>query len=86
MVGHLVNLSILTHFLPQSDCPSSRTSLWFLIPRWPCLGNLERVKEALLFSTILWNSPGSENSRGTTANKLFKLTTAFQAQNITLWL
>lgn len=34
--------------------PSSRMSLWFLIPRWPCLGNLEKVKEALLFSTILW--------------------------------
>uniref|UniRef100_A0A5G2QZS2 Uncharacterized protein n=1 Tax=Sus scrofa TaxID=9823 RepID=A0A5G2QZS2_PIG len=38
--------------------PSSRMSLLFLIPRWPYLGNLEKVKEAPLFSTILWNSSG----------------------------
>nr|BAE90039.1 unnamed protein product [Macaca fascicularis] len=44
--------------------PSSHMSLWFRILRWPCLGNPEQVKEAPLFSTILWNSSGQISTRG----------------------
>uniref|UniRef100_A0A8I3WZI4 EGF like, fibronectin type III and laminin G domains n=1 Tax=Callithrix jacchus TaxID=9483 RepID=A0A8I3WZI4_CALJA len=42
--------------------PSSHTSLWFRILRWPCPGNLEQVKEAPLFSTTLWNLSGPEEA------------------------
>lgn len=60
--GGLARLSMLPLCPKIPAChqqhPSSRMSLLFLIPRWPYLGNLEKVKEAPLFSTILWNSSG----------------------------